>query len=229
MHRLLPEGAQAQVLERAREVLAGVTVPDQASMLLCIHDALCLMTEYDEGGQLPSDAWGPLMEGRAVCEGYADAMVLLCRLAGITCSEVTGQADNGAGWVPHAWVMVLLDGSYTQTDLTWDDHGDWLTYDLYQLSDAMLPDHVRDEMSLRLPACTREDLSWHALTGNQVPGDGGMRPMLQEKLGLLKQGQVQRLRFARGEDMDLALDYFRHGTGFSYYRDDTQLCLTIFP
>ncbi len=64
-------------------------------------------------------AYGALMEGKAVCQGYAYAFKLLCDKAQIPCWIVTGYYGE-----PHAWNYVWLDGNYYQVDVTRDD-----TYD----------------------------------------------------------------------------------------------------
>ena len=58
---------------------------------------------------------GTLLEGTAVCDGYAKTYALTLRRLGITGVLVTSKAIN------HAWNMVKLDGNWYQVDCTWDD------------------------------------------------------------------------------------------------------------
>ena len=58
---------------------------------------------------------GTLLEGTAVCDGYAKTYALTLRKLGITGVLVTSKAIN------HAWNMVKLDGNWYQVDCTWDD------------------------------------------------------------------------------------------------------------
>ena len=58
---------------------------------------------------------GALLEGTAVCDGYAKTYALTLRKLGITGVLVTSR-DIG-----HAWNMVELDGNWYQVDCTWDD------------------------------------------------------------------------------------------------------------
>ena len=58
---------------------------------------------------------GALLEGTAVCDGYAKTYVLTLRKLGITGVLVTSK-DIG-----HAWNIVELDGNWYQVDCTWDD------------------------------------------------------------------------------------------------------------
>ncbi len=58
---------------------------------------------------------GALLEGTAVCDGYAKTYALTLRKLGITGVLVTSK-DIG-----HAWNMVELYGNWYQVDCTWDD------------------------------------------------------------------------------------------------------------
>ncbi len=89
---------------------------------LIIHDALCRDVIYDseydfDGENSVYTAYGALVNGYAVCEGYARAFKLLCRYAGIKCILVTGDS-RGVG---HMWNMVELDSQWYHVDVTWDD------------------------------------------------------------------------------------------------------------
>jgi Transglutaminase-like superfamily/Domain of unknown function (DUF5050) len=89
-----------------------------------IHDYIVLNAAYDwdnyKKGQVPDSsytAYGLLINGQAVCEGYAQTMQLLLKEAGIEAHFVTGKANGGA----HAWNLVKVDGEYYYVDATWDD------------------------------------------------------------------------------------------------------------
>ncbi|WP_187434430.1 transglutaminase domain-containing protein [Paenibacillus methanolicus] len=91
---------------------------------LAIHDYLVLHTAYDEAnyrqGTVPDDsysAYGALVKGIAVCQGYANAANLLLNMAGIEAHIVTGTV----GGEPHAWNKIRLEGDYYNLDVTWDD------------------------------------------------------------------------------------------------------------
>jgi len=89
---------------------------------LVIHDELCKLVVYDgdfETG-VESDiysAFGALVYGRAVCEGYARAFKLLCKYADIQCILITGDSKG----VGHMWNMVNIDENWYHVDVTWDD------------------------------------------------------------------------------------------------------------
>lgn len=87
-----------------------------------IHDALCKAVVYDSEYDYRDknsvySAYGALVNGHAVCEGYARAFKLLCRYAGIESILVTGNS-RGVG---HMWNMVNLENEWYHVDVTWDD------------------------------------------------------------------------------------------------------------
>lgn len=82
------------------------------------HDYLCKNVEYtSENGEMCYTAYGALLDGKSVCEGYSRAMQLLCKRTGINCTLVRGRA----GGVAHMWNVVELLGEWYQLDVTWDD------------------------------------------------------------------------------------------------------------
>ncbi len=74
-------------------------------------------------------AYGALVEGKAVCDGYAKAYAYLLHKVGIY-SHVAVGTGNGGG---HAWNLVRLDGEWCYTDLTWDDQ-DEVFYDYFNMT-----------------------------------------------------------------------------------------------
>lgn len=72
---------------------------------------------YDDRRPSCFTAFGALVEGRAVCEGYSLAYLLLCREADLWCALRCGLPD-GTG---HQWNMVKLDTGIYNVDVTWCD------------------------------------------------------------------------------------------------------------
>ncbi len=90
-----------------------------------IHDYLIQKCTYDhEVAALPSSqyddaftAYGALVDGSAVCQGYAAAFNLMAQNCGLQSMAVCGRA----GGVAHAWNYVKLGSSNRYIDCTWDD------------------------------------------------------------------------------------------------------------
>lgn len=68
---------------------------------------------------------GAILDGLAVCNGYAKAVSLLCGIEGIKCYKIKGASGKGSGAWPnreypqHAWNKVCIDGSWYVVDCTW--------------------------------------------------------------------------------------------------------------
>ncbi|MDE6372454.1 MAG: hypothetical protein K2L61_02810, partial [Clostridia bacterium] len=68
---------------------------------------------------------GAILDGLAVCNGYAKAVSLLCGIEGIPCYKIKGASGRGSGLSPnriypqHAWNKVYIDGSWYVLDSTW--------------------------------------------------------------------------------------------------------------
>ena len=63
-----------------------------------------------------------LVNGEAVCEGYARTAQLLLNLSGVRNYLVTGESDvTGSGSAGHMWNVVTIGGENYYLDVTWDD------------------------------------------------------------------------------------------------------------
>ena len=84
-----------------------------------VHDYLVLNTVYDTeaaasgSGGIAHNAEGLLLNGRAVCSGYASVFKLFMTLADIPCEYVQNDV--------HAWNLVQLGEEWYHVDVTWDD------------------------------------------------------------------------------------------------------------
>lgn len=83
----------------------------------------------------PHSAFALLMEGQAVCQGYALVAYKMIDLLGIDVKYVTGEADG----VGHAWNLVNVNGVWRHLDTTWNDpipdRGDKVSRDYAFLTD----------------------------------------------------------------------------------------------
>ncbi len=105
---------------RVNELTAGLEGKSDTEKSVILHDRLCEAVRYEMVG-FHQSAIGSLLEGKAVCAGYARGYQLLMQAVGIPCFYVTGTADNGYEVGGHAWNLVQLDGQWCYTDVTWDD------------------------------------------------------------------------------------------------------------
>lgn len=105
----------------------------------CKYDDAAAQTENIEGNE--NDAYGALVDGTAVCEGYARAFQLLCNKANIDCVLLSGTVDSDN----HAWNGVKIGGDWYQIDVTWNDtdgENNYAENDYFNLTDdLMFKDH----------------------------------------------------------------------------------------
>ncbi|MDE6473912.1 MAG: hypothetical protein K2L70_02325 [Clostridia bacterium] len=67
---------------------------------------------------------GAILDGLAVCNGYAKAVSLLCGIEGIPCYKIKGASGKGSEllnqvYAQHAWNKVCIDGNWYVLDSTW--------------------------------------------------------------------------------------------------------------
>ncbi|MBR1865451.1 MAG: hypothetical protein IJ801_02980 [Lachnospiraceae bacterium] len=110
---------------------------------LTLHDYLVTHCTYSENViQSPDSdiyrAYGALVNGDAVCNGYAEALKLLLDCAGVPSEFVTGTA----GGVEHAWNLVKLGDEWYHMDATWDDPlpdgGEQVVHPYFNVSDEVI-------------------------------------------------------------------------------------------
>jgi hypothetical protein len=87
-----------------------------------VHDYICNSTTYDyKAADNPTSssyryaytAYGALIKGKCVCQGYAQAFYRICKELGY--SVRLSYSDV------HGWNLIMLDGKYYFVDCTWDD------------------------------------------------------------------------------------------------------------
>ena len=120
---------EQQALTAAQQMAADCQRDDAAATALAIHDALCALVTYvdDESTDEDDCCIGALLDGRANCDGYADAFLLVGKLAGLNVRYQHGDSlKGGLGslFSTHMWNLIELDGSWRMVDVTWDDLGE---------------------------------------------------------------------------------------------------------
>lgn len=128
-------------------------------------------------------AYGALVEGKAVCDGYARAMQLLCQYADLNCLLVDGMADGDY----HRWNLILIDGDWYHLDITWCDADTMLQYNYFNLTDDIIQkDH--QITSEGLPECNATTNNYFQAKGIQVSG------FSEEQLQELSQRLTERAK-----------------------------------
>ncbi len=84
---------------------------------LLIHDRLALVCEYDyNNGKNRHSIYGAIVDGAAVCQGYAFAYRYLLDEIGIENYYCNSEKLN------HMWNIVYIDDTPYHVDVTWDDY-----------------------------------------------------------------------------------------------------------
>lgn len=108
----------------------------------CVYDDEAAYNNKTQGNV--STAYGVLVDGKAICEGYARAFQLLCNKLGIECVSIAGMTGN----VGHEWNCAKIDGNWYQVDVTWNDsQDDFSNYYYFNLTDEqMYSSHRADDL-----------------------------------------------------------------------------------
>lgn len=131
----------------ARELSRKIFLPGMpmAAKCLAAHQYLAASVRY----KLPMNddplewyrrhsACGALLDGTAVCQGYAHAYQMLMKYAGVDCLAVHGNTDR-TGHGAHAWNLVRVPGEgYFHVDVTWDQDVKKPDLTYYMCNDAFL-------------------------------------------------------------------------------------------
>ena len=117
---------EKEVDAKVDEVIRSLELDDKSDYekLVAIHDWLCDNVEYDSdgGSDIRRTAYDAIVNGKAVCQGYSNALYRLLLEAGIDNRIIFGKGveDNGIT-MAHTWNIVDLYGKYYYVDATWDD------------------------------------------------------------------------------------------------------------
>lgn len=136
-------------------------------------DQLIKYGKVDEKYYNSFNAYGALIEGIAVCEGYSEAFKLLCDRAGIDCIIVTGELDG----VGHAWNRVRINDKWYDVDVTNNDKEEMANSHInipMAISDQYLREdsyYITDDNFGELERGTSEQYEYYNYMGKYVEKD----------------------------------------------------------
>ena len=132
---------EAELKKAVDRIASKVTASGHYEIELQLHDLLCGEAEYNDDADDPAiyTAYGALVNKKALCEGYSRAMQLLLQKFSVPATVVTGVADGE----DHMWNRVFVHGEWYNLDVTWDDIGEEISHEYFNLSDeAVSADHL---------------------------------------------------------------------------------------
>lgn len=158
------KAAQEQIAAKTAAVLQKASeITDVFERELYLHDWLVSRCTYDEretdAPAMAYSAFGALVEGVAVCEGYSRAMQWLLSDSGMDCALVLGKDKNGE---PHMWNLVGVDGSFYHLDATWNDSDDLPRHNYFNLTTAEISiSHTIGEENFGVDVCTAREANFY--------------------------------------------------------------------
>lgn len=167
-----------RALEQAVEEIESLNPLTDYDRLISIYEYVQYHVVYDDGEQAASarlgeslnpqthNAYGALVEGRAVCDGMSAGLALIAARMGYEATVVNGSALVETTLpTEHGWSLLRLpDGSFCHLDVTWDarrrrEWGEY-SYEYFCVSDDSIgSDHVWDINST--PPCSNETAGYY--------------------------------------------------------------------
>lgn len=90
---------------------------DDYNKIKKVYEYVCKTCNYDHNAKatdyLRFSAYGAIIDGKAVCQGYATLLYRILQEIGIENKIVTS--------IDHSWNIINLDGKFYNADVTWDD------------------------------------------------------------------------------------------------------------
>ena len=118
----------------------------------CTYDTAAASTGFD-GAPFAYSAYGALVEGKAVCEGYARAMQLLLKQCGISSTLVFGESVKSGE--QHMWNLVNVNGQEYHLDTTWNDSEDRTRHNYFNVTTQQISlSHRIADNQLGVTNCT---------------------------------------------------------------------------
>lgn len=144
---------EAELDEAVKGILEDLDLDEKSDYekTECIYDYICENVEYDqdhlddEEYVLKYTAYAALVKGKAVCQGYAEALYRLLLEAGVDNRIINGTATGSLGeQEKHAWNIVRMEDLYYNTDVT-NDAGLLKKETFLKGTGSFTEDHIRAE------------------------------------------------------------------------------------
>lgn len=160
----LPEMYE-EFVSKADELIESIPDGSDYDKVLYVHDYIIEHTVYDMEAAESNDtiisgnAYACLVDGLAVCEGYARAFQYIMNRIGIESGVCSGSN--------HAWNYVNIDGEYYWLDTTWDDNEETPPQHTYFLfnDDMLLRTRTLNSTQPDYHECTSTDSNYFVVNG----------------------------------------------------------------
>ena len=243
-YRNVPLIVESKLDDAISEILAAASEgADDYERVRIVHDCLVDRISYDysslsDGGELTqwrNTVYSALVEGSAVCGGYARAFQLILNRLGIPCTIVSGFGEKEY----HAWSLATLDGENYLFDVTWDDPKDAPTYKYFALTTEEMQKNHTPNTDFSYPTCTATACNYYVREGLLLETyslDEADRIISDQNTG----AAAAVLKFNSRAEFDRAvkdlitdknwskLDALKGVSNLKYSRDEEHLILTLY-
>ena len=162
--------AKSAYHKKVSELTRGLDGKSDYEKSKILHDRLIDTVTYTTTAN-DQNAYGALVEGRAVCNGYARAYQHLMKEVGIPTWYVRGVSFNPTTGVKigHTWNLVKLDGRWYYTDVTWNDQVESTFYEYLNITtQKMREDHELDsDYASLVPQATSTNANYYKIEGRE--------------------------------------------------------------
>ncbi|MBQ3940201.1 MAG: hypothetical protein II723_03730 [Oscillospiraceae bacterium] len=189
------ERIRGQLEARAESMLSRIS-PTQSEVqkLMMLHDLIAERCQYSDF-LFSGSVYGCLINGMALCEGYAKTFVYLARKLGLEAMCVTGKSSRD---VLHVWNIAKIDGAYYNIDVTWDDDDTYqggIPHCCFAMPDRLFTDHIPDETAFTPPPCSGMEMTYYQQRGYQLAEASQLNTSLSA-WSMQRNGQLLEFRCA---------------------------------
>ncbi len=209
-----------RLYEEVSKILKTIIVPGMSDYEkeLAIHDYIVSNCEYGVTEQFKEYAfcaYGALVQKKAVCNGYAEAMALLLNCVDIENKIITGWGND----VLHAWNLVCIDGEWYQVDATWDDplpdKGPIVNHTYFNVTDDVMDnEHIWEEDKFN--ACDANKYNYYKMN-NKIGGYLEFQNTVRFEAARNLNGIVEMVVTDYSKDL-YNLDFIFEIPGIEYYQ-----------
>ena len=212
------EGITGRLNAKIDEIIAMADFDGAYEKELFFHDYICENTVYDEStlNTFGSTAYGLLLDGRAICEGYARTMQILLDRVGIKNYLITGYATSDGKGGAHMWNVVTIDGKNYHLDATWDDGDsyDEISHLYFNIPDSNITnDH--SELSPQDNNCIWYDANYYVVKGTYLTSFSDFNALTDVCADMVSEGKLYaEFRFESKGDYNHALSIIENDNSF---------------
>ncbi len=153
------------ISERNKIIKLASANRDLYGVILTIYDYFVKNYNYaDYDSEQFHQIYSPLLNNKAVCDGFAMLFSEILNSMKIPCGVISGTSNRDGKRDPHSWNIVKYNGKYYHLDVTWDiciKDQKYSFYDYFMLDDDLiLCDHSWDDDSI--PECIDSSKEYYA-------------------------------------------------------------------